>query len=157
MWSKGLSKILYPLLHTGSTQEWSWCSWKIVDWDIKSSVHSFRFGSFTLLIILFTWELYEPPLQHYHGWKFKISKILNFRNSNFKTCRMPTKMNDFKFKWLCLENLKPNKRRYYNLPNSAFWGWLSTESQPQNPEFRINPENFHQCIIQMYSIIRCTV
>ena len=20
------------------------------------------------------------------------------------------------------------------------------ESQPQNPEFRINPENFHQCI-----------
>ena len=36
-----------------------------------------------------------------HGWKFKISKILNFRNS--------------------------------------------MESQPQNPEFRINPENFHSC------------
>ena len=35
-----------------------------------------------------------------HGWKFKISKILNFRNSNFQTCRMPIKMNTFKFKWL---------------------------------------------------------
>ena len=22
------------------------------------------------------------------------------------------------------------------------------ESQPQNPEFRINPENFHACILQ---------
>ena len=33
-----------------------------------------------------------------------------------------------------------------NLPNSGFWGWLSTESQPQNPEFRNNPENFHPCI-----------
>ena len=35
---------------------------------------------------------------------------------------------------------------YYNLPNSGFWGWLSVESQPQNPEFRNNPENFHSCI-----------
>ena len=34
-----------------------------------------------------------------------------------------------------------NQRSYYNLPNSAFWGWLSMESQTQNPEFRINPEN----------------
>ena len=25
------------------------------------------------------------------------------------------------------------------------------ESQPQNPEFRINPENFHSCI-RMYSM-----
>ena len=33
-----------------------------------------------------------------HGWKFKISEILNFRNTNFKTCRMRTKMNSFKFK-----------------------------------------------------------
>ena len=24
------------------------------------------------------------------------------------------------------------------------------ESQPQNPEFRINPENFHPCIIPQY-------
>ena len=32
---------------------------------------------------------------------------------------------------------------YYNLPKSAFWGWLSKESQPQNPEFRNKPENFY--------------
>ena len=44
---------------------------------------------------------------------------------------------------LCLDNMKINQRSYNNLPNSAFWGWLSMESQPQNPEFRINPENFH--------------
>ena len=32
--------------------------------------------------------------------KIQISKILNFRNSNFYTCRMPTKINNFLFKWL---------------------------------------------------------
>ena len=26
------------------------------------------------------------------------------------------------------------------------------ESQPQNPEFRINPENFHPCICIRYSV-----
>ena len=26
---------------------------------------------------------------------------------------------------------------------SGFWGQLSVESQPQNPEFRNNPEKFH--------------
>ena len=35
-----------------------------------------------------------------HGWKFKIYKILNSRNSNFKACRMSTKMDNFKLKWL---------------------------------------------------------
>ena len=25
---------------------------------------------------------------------------------------------------------------------------ISVESQPQNPEFRNNPESFHQCIIR---------
>ena len=122
-----------------------------------------------------------------HGWKFKNSKILTFRNSNFETCRMPTKINNFK----CVTNQKvraspaslhcgpwprriypslvlvqPRKTRpytterllmgrkesnqtnklirgFYNMPSSAFWGCLSMESQPQNPEFRINPENFH--------------
>ena len=44
---------------------------------------------------------------------------------------------------LCI--MKINQRSYYNLPNSAFGGWRSIESQPQNPEFRINPENFHPC------------
>ena len=44
---------------------------------------------------------------------------------------------------LSLEKLKIiNERCYYNLLNSAFWGWLSIESQPQNLEFRNNPETF---------------
>ena len=34
------------------------------------------------------------------GESSKFPKILNFRNSNFKTCRMPTKMNNFIFKCL---------------------------------------------------------
>ena len=38
---------------------------------------------------------------------------------------------------------KLHQRSYFILPNSVFWGWLSTESQPKNPEIRINPENFH--------------
>ena len=33
-------------------------------------------------------------------WKFKILKILNFRNWKLKPCSMPTKLNNFKFKWL---------------------------------------------------------
>ena len=47
---------------------------------------------------------------------------------------------------MCLNCLKTNQGHYYNLHNSAFWGWLSMESQPQNPELRINFENFHLCI-----------
>ena len=46
---------------------------------------------------------------------------------------------------MCLADQKINQRIFYKLPNSAFWGWLSMESQPQNPEFKNNPENFHPC------------
>ena len=45
-----------------------------------------------------------------------------------------------------LDKLKINQRSHYNLPNSGFWGRLPIESQPQNLEFRNNPENFHLCI-----------
>ena len=47
---------------------------------------------------------------------------------------------------LSLDELKINQKIYDNLPNSAFCGILSMESQPQNPEFRKNPENFHPCM-----------
>ena len=47
---------------------------------------------------------------------------------------------------LSYSKLKLNYRSHYNLPNSAFWGWLSMERQPQNPEFRNNPENFYPCV-----------
>ena len=42
-----------------------------------------------------------------------------------------------------LNRLYINRKTYYYLPKSAFWVWLSMESQPQNPEFRNNPENLH--------------
>ena len=28
---------------------------------------------------------------------------------------------------------------------------FSMESQPQNPEFRIHPKNFHQCIVEEFN------
>ena len=65
-----------------------------------------------------------------YGCKFKIPQILNFWNSNFKTCRMATRMDNLKLKWLCLDNLKTNQKSYYNLFHSAFWGWISMERQP---------------------------
>ena len=46
---------------------------------------------------------------------------------------------------MVLRQTKINQRSYYDLPNSAFWGCLSVESEPQNPEFRKNPKNFHPC------------
>ena len=47
---------------------------------------------------------------------------------------------------MMMVNLKIHPRSHYNLcltslPNSA----ISMESQPQNPELRIIPENFHPC------------
>ena len=54
---------------------------------------------------------------------------------------------------LSLDYPKTNQRNYYNLPNSAFWGWLSLENRPQNPEFRNNPENFHPYICQWSILI----
>ena len=67
---------------------------------------------------------------------------------------MPTKwiiscLND----WLCFDYLKTKQKSYYKLPNSAFWGWLSIESQPQNAEFRINPENFHPCMSTKFVLV----
>ena len=61
---------------------------------------------------------------------------------------MPTK--DSQFQWsVVFKKDYINRKTYYNLPNSAIWGWLSIESQPQNPEFRNNHENFHPCILSL--------
>ena len=43
---------------------------------------------------------------------------------------------------LSTDRLYINKKTYYNSSNSAF---RKSESEFQNPEFRINPENFHSC------------
>ena len=63
---------------------------------------------------------------------------------------------------MCLDNLKINQKSYYNLNNSAFEAdflWKvslkilnSRSSQPQNPEFRINPENFHSWQLHAQSV-----
>ena len=83
--------------------------------------------------------------------KVKISIILNFWKSNLKTCSMPIIINNFKLKWsMSLDKLKLNQRSHKNLFNSGFWGWLSMESQPQNPEFRINPKNFYPCYMNFW-------
>ena len=37
-------------------------------------------------------------------------------------------------------------RQSENKSEKHFEADFSVESQPQNPEFRNNPENFHQCI-----------
>ena len=42
----------------------------------------------------------RPQIVISHGWKFKVSKILNFWNSYLKTRRMPTKMDNLRLKWL---------------------------------------------------------
>ena len=48
------------------------------------------------------WLLLSDSLYHMmHGWKFEISKILNFKNSKFLNLPiMPTKLINFIFKWL---------------------------------------------------------
>ena len=55
-----------------------------------------------------------------------ISKILNSRSSNLKTCSGLQNLNFFKFKWsIVLNNLKTNQRSYYNLFILAFGGCIS--------------------------------
>ena len=45
--------------------------------------------------------LQAPALELAVSAAFKIFKILNFRNSNVQTCRMPSKINNFMFdEWL---------------------------------------------------------
>ena len=77
-------------------------------------------------------------------------KVQNFQNpelEKFKTQNLHYAYNTTKniklTGQMSFNKLKINQRSHNNLPNSVIWGWLSMESQPQNPEFRINPENFH--------------
>ena len=81
-------------------------------------------------------------------------KVQNFKKSctfeiqNLKHAESQQNNNNFHCKWSIVlrhtENISENL--FYNLPNSGFWGWLSMESQAQNPEFRNIPKNFRPCI-----------
>ena len=66
------------------------------------------------------------------------SKSWTFEIQNLKQAVWLQNNNNFKLNGqLSYGILKVVQRIYYNLLNSAFWGWISVESQPQNPE------NFH--------------
>ena len=57
-------------------------------------------------------------------------KVLNFQNPELLNLQLGS------------GRLFINKKTYYNSSNSAFLGGLSMESQPQNPDYRNNPETF---------------
>ena len=44
------------------------------------------------------WKNYHNLIYIHMGESFKSLKILNFRNSDLKTCIMPTNINNFQFK-----------------------------------------------------------
>ena len=82
-------------------------------------------------------------IQHFEAdflWKVSL-KILN-SGIILKTFTQASHDMEHMIK-MSLDRLKANQRSFYDLPNSAFLGWLSVESQPQNPDFRNNPENSH--------------
>ena len=70
-------------------------------------------------------------------------KVQNFKNPEFFNQNQILKLavclqsvNNFKFKWSIAQRWTENKseKQSKSLSNSAFWGWLSTESKPQNVE-----------------------
>ena len=76
--------------------------------------------------------------------KFKISKILNFWNSNFETCSMLTKGWQFQcfYGHLPLNNVHVYWKFNEAIISSAKFSILLRLTQ--NPEFRNNPDNFYQ-------------
>ena len=80
------------------------------------------------------------------GESSNFPKSWTFETPVLKLAVCPLNIYNFKLNdQLSLDRPNMNQRTYYNLSNSAFWGWLSMESQPQDPEFRNDPENFHPC------------
>ena len=83
---------------------------------------------------------------HYMGESSKFPKSWTLENQNLKLTVFVQIIKNSKFNiQIPLDKLKLNQKSYSYLQNSGVWGWLSMESQPQNPEFRNNPENFHPC------------
>ena len=88
-------------------------------------------------------------LIHTYGWKFKFPKSWTFHTKILKVALCPLNIHNLKYKCLIVFSQTVyvyNKETYSNSSNLAFWGWLSRESQPQNPEFRNNPESLHPCM-----------
>ena len=69
-------------------------------------------------------------LANYIGVSSKFSKSWTLENHNLKLasiCFQIIKNSKFNGQ-IPLDKLKLNQKSYYNLQNSAFWGWLSMES-----------------------------
>ena len=91
--------------------------------------------------------LYSSIHSNLMGESSKFPKSWTFETPILKLAVCPLNILNFNFNGqLFLDRLYINRKTYYNLPNSGFWGWFSMESQPQNPDFRNNPENFHPWI-----------
>ena len=71
------------------------------------------------------------------GSKFPKSWTFEFQDLKHAVCLKTTAISIKMLNYLKII-LKINQRSYYNLLNSAFWGWHSMESLPQNAEFRNN-------------------
>ena len=94
----------------------------------------------------------SPQHQKYLFTGSKFPKSWTFETSILKLAVCPLNIHNFNFTGhLSLDKLYINRKTHYILPNSAFWDWLSMESQLQNPEFRNNPENFHPCLLYLKS------
>ena len=80
-----------------------------------------------------------------HGWKFKISKILNLKNSILKTCsiyanKMLTRLNDRLS--LFKTNCKLIRQAITTLPYSELGGWFPIEISLKILNLGKNSENF---------------
>ena len=83
------------------------------------------------------------------GESSKSPKSWTLENQNLKLAVCLQNIQNFKYNGqIPSDKGRLNQKNYYNLQNSAFWGWLSMESQPQNPEFRNNPENFRPWFVE---------
>ena len=91
--------------------------------------------------------LYLPTIKTFSmGESSKFPKPWTFEIQVLKLVVCQRIINNIKLNGqMPIDRLKINQRSYYGL-NSALWGCLSVESQPQIPEFRNNRENFHPCI-----------
>ena len=88
-----------------------------------------------------------------HEWKFNISKILNFRNLNLQTCRMPTITDNFKLNkmingvkitWkLIKEAIRLSLIQHFEADFPWHFPW-KVSLKILNSGLR-NPENFHPC------------
>ena len=78
---------------------------------------------YILIHVMSGWIVLEICYSKSHGWKFKISKTLNFWNSDLNLAVCPLKIANSSLNGrLSLDRPNINQRTYCNLPNSAFWG-----------------------------------